>query len=99
MDAVADRPGGGTPEVAPATATADEALPDRRGLSRSELWLEQIDSDNSGGASMSELAASGDRPDWLADSVFDSADRDGDGDLDPGELEVLMQSLERRQRR
>ena len=99
MDAVADRSGGGSPEAAPAATTADEALLDRRGLSRSELWLQQIDADNSGGASISELAASGNGPDWLPDGVFDSADKNGDGELDPGELEVLMQSLERRQRR
>lgn len=99
MDAGTDRPDGRSPEVAPATTTADEALPDTRGLSRSELWIQQIDADNSGGASISELAASGDGDQWLPDSDFGSADKNGDGDLDPDELELLIQSMERRQRR
>ena len=99
MDAGTDRPDGRSPEVAPATTTADEALPDTRGLSRSELWIHQIDADNSGGASISELAASGDGDQWLPDSDFSSADKNGDGDLDPDELELLIQSMERRQRR
>ena len=99
MDAVAESSGSRSPEAAPATATADETLPVTRGLSRSELWIQQIDADNSGGASFRELAASGDERDWLPDSDFSRADRNGDGELDPDELEVLIQSMERRQRR
>ena len=99
MDAGADRHGNRSPAAAPAAATADEALRDTRGLSRSELWIQQIDADNSGGASLRELAASGDGQQWLQASDFSSADKNGDGDLDPDELEVLIQSMERRQRR
>ncbi len=97
--AVADSSDVGSPEGAPATGTADEAPPDTRGLSRSELWIRQIDADNSGGASKKELAASGDGNQWLSDSDFRAADKNGDGDLGPDELEVLIQSMERRQRR
>jgi len=99
MDTGADRSGGRSPEVAPATTTADGALPDTRRLSRTELWIQQIDADNSGGASISELVASGDGSQWFPDSDFTSADKNSDGDLDPDELEVLLQSMERRQRR
>ena len=72
---------------------------DTSGLSRSELWIHQIDADNSGGASIEELAASGDGNQWLQDSDFRSADKNGDDELDPDELEMLIQSMERRQRR
>jgi len=99
MDTGADRSGGASPEVAAATTTADVALPGTSGLSRSELWIRQIDADNSGGASMEELVASGDGDQWFHESDFASADKNGDDDLDPGELEVLIQSMERRQRR
>ncbi|MGB5622565.1 MAG: hypothetical protein WBN65_08735, partial [Gammaproteobacteria bacterium] len=78
---------------------ADVALPGTRGLSRSELWIQQIDADNSGGASLRELVASGDGSQWFQDSDFSSADKNGDGDLNPDELEVLIQSMERRSRR
>jgi hypothetical protein len=98
-DADADPPDGRSPEPAPATTTGDDALPATRGLSRSELWIQQIDANNSGGASKRELAASGDGHQWLSDSDFESADKNGDGDLDPDELEVLIQGMERRQRR
>jgi len=91
--------GGRSPEVASVTTTADGALPGTGGLSRTELWIQQIDADNSGGASISELAASGDGVQWFPESDFASADKNGDGDLDPDELEVLIQSMERRQRR
>ena len=99
MDTGADSSGGRSPEVAPATTTADVALPDTRGLSRTEIWIQQIDADNSGGASLRELVASGDGSQWFQDSDFTSADKNGDGDLDPDELEVLIQSMERRSRR
>jgi hypothetical protein len=99
VDAVADTPGDRSPETAPAATTADETLADARGLSRSEQWIQQIDADNSGGASLRELAASGDGKRWLQASDFASADKNSDGDLDPDELEVLIQSMERRQRR
>ncbi|MGB5586501.1 MAG: hypothetical protein WBN78_01930 [Gammaproteobacteria bacterium] len=103
MDTGANSPAhtsaGSSPEVAAATTTANVVLPDTRGLSRSELWIEQIDVDNSGGASITELVASGDGSQWFADSDFTSADKNGDGDLDPDELEVLLQSMERRRRR
>lgn len=98
LDMDADR-SGSSPEVAPATTAADGVLPDRSGLSRTELWIRQIDTDNSGGASISELMASGDGSQWFHDNDFASADKDGDGDLGPDELEVLIQSMERRQRR
>ena len=99
VDAGTGGPRGRSPEVAPTLATADEALVDTSGLSRSELWIHQIDADNSGGASIDELAASGDGNQWLQDSEFRSADKNDDGDLDPDELEMLIQSMERRQRR
>ncbi|MGB5589715.1 MAG: hypothetical protein WBN31_02145 [Gammaproteobacteria bacterium] len=99
MDTGADRPGGASPEVAAATTTAGVALPGTSGLSRSELWIQQIDTDNSGGASMRELVASGDGDQWFHERDFTSADKNGDDDLDPDELEVLIQSMERRQRR
>lgn len=99
MDEDAASPSDRSPASEPATATADEALTDTRDLSRSELWIQQIDADNSGGASLRELAASGDGQQWLQASDFDSADKNGDGDLDPDELEVLIQGMERRQRR
>jgi hypothetical protein len=67
-------------------------------LSRSESWILQIDADNSGGASVAELVESGDGKQWFTDSAFESADVNGDHDLDPAELEVLLQSMERRRR-
>lgn len=99
MDAGADTSGGPSPEAAPATTTAAGALPGTGGLSRTELWIRQIDADNSGGASLEELVDSGDGQRWFQDSEFFSADKNDDGDLDPDELEVLIQSMERRQRR
>ena len=69
-----------------------------RRLTRSELWIQEIDSDNSGGASYNELIASGDGDQFFSSSAFTSADENDDGDLDPDELEVLIQSVERRQR-
>ncbi len=99
MDAGVGSSGSASPEVAAATTTADVALPGTSGLSRSELWIQQIDADNSGGASMEELVASSDGDQWFHESDFTSADKNGDDDLDPGELEVLIQSMERRQRR
>lgn len=47
---------------------------------------------------MKELVASGDGDQWFSKSTFESADENGDGDLDANELEVFMQSLERRGR-
>jgi Ca2+-binding EF-hand superfamily protein len=67
-------------------------------LSRTESWILQIDADNSGGASIAELVASGDGQQWFTDKAFAAADSNGDRDLDPDELEVLIRSLERRRR-
>lgn len=99
LDTSADSSGGRSPEVASATTSADGTLLDISGLSRSELWIRRIDVDDSGGASISELVASGDGSQWFHESDFTSADRNSDGDLDPDELEVLIQSMERRHRR
>jgi hypothetical protein len=98
-DANADTTSGRSSELAPAAAAANAARPATRDLSRSELWIQQVDADGSGGASIKELAGSGDREEWLSDNDFSSADKNSDGDLDPDELEVLIQSMERRQRR
>ena len=81
-----------------AAVSADASPPKNGGLSRTESWILQIDADNSGGASVAELVASGDGRQWFTDKAFESADRNGDRDLDPDELEVLLQSLERRRR-
>ena len=58
----------------------------------------EIDADNSGGASFSELLASGDGQQWFTNTAFEAADRNDDSDLDPDELELLLQSVERRSR-
>ncbi len=44
------------------------------------------------------MLASGGGQAWFTGSEFDAADTNGDGDLNAGELEVLVRSLERRQR-
>ncbi|MBT8445231.1 MAG: hypothetical protein HKN81_05055 [Gammaproteobacteria bacterium] len=102
LDNAAGASGAATDSPSPAasstTAGAAASLPDSQGLSRSESWILEIDADNSGGASIEELVASGDGSQWFSDKAFSSADENGDGDLDPDELEVLMQSLERRRR-
>jgi hypothetical protein len=67
-------------------------------LSRTESWILEIDADDSGGASVAELVESGDGKQWFTNKAFDSADKNGDSDLDPAELEVLLQSMERRRR-
>ena len=59
-------------------------------LSRTESFILEIDSDNSGGASVAELVASGDGQPWFTDKAFEAADENGDRDLDPDELEVLL---------
>ena len=74
------------------------AMLNSRSLSRSERMILEIDADNSGGASYDELVASGDGQQWFTGTAFRSADRNGDKDLDSDELEVLLQSLERRAR-
>ena len=61
--------------------------------------IQENDTDNSGGASVSELISSGDGSQWFPDRAFTSADKNGDGELDADELEVLLQSMERRRRR
>lgn len=97
------------PDEVPATTAAAVVLIDEdaypRGasgnvasLSRTESWIMEIDADNSGGVSVAELVASGDGKQWFTDKAFDSADKNGDSDLDPSELEVLLQSIERRRR-
>lgn len=90
--------GARSPDASPAAGTAAASLPNTQGLSSTELWIMEIDTDNSGGASFNELKASGDGRQWFPTSAFKSADADGDGDLDPDELEVLVQSMERRRR-
>lgn len=67
-------------------------------LSRTELWIQEIDTDNSGGASIAELVASGDGQQWFTERAFNAADRNGDQDLDAAELAELVRSLERRPR-
>jgi hypothetical protein len=67
-------------------------------LSRAESFILEIDADNSGGASVAELIASGDGKQWFTEKAFEAADINDDRDLDPDELEVLLQSLERRRR-
>ena len=74
------------------------AAVDSANFSRTELWIRDIDADNSGGASKAELIASGDGQQWFTNSSFKAADRNADGDLDPDELDALLRSLERRQR-
>ena len=97
------------PDEVPATSAAAVALAEedtnqrggsgnQAGLSRTESWILEIDADNSGGASVAELVASGDGKQWFTNKAFDSADKNGDSDLDPAELEVLLQSVERRGR-
>lgn len=68
------------------------------GTSRSESWIREIDTDNSGGASIAELVASADGRPWFREADFHAVDRNGDGDLDVAELDVFISSLERRQR-
>lgn len=105
----ADRSAGVSPDELLATSAAAVSLTDddaferggsgnEAGLSRTESWILEIDADNSGGASVPELVASGDGKQWFTDKAFDSADKNGDSDLDPAELEALLQSLERRRR-
>jgi len=91
---LATNPGGGSPSTAPAAAPS----PSTRRLSRSESWILKIDADNSGGASYNELLTSSDGDQFFSSSTFISADNDGDGELDPDELEVLIQSMERQRR-
>ena len=94
-----DDSGDPSPDASTATTGAAAALPTTGGrLSRAESWIQEIDRDNSGGASVEELVASGDGRQWFTDKSFQSADKNGDRDLDPEELEALMQSLERRRR-
>ena len=91
-----------------ATATAvaltngDAGPPGEKGdtanLSRTESLMLEIDVDNSGGASVDELVANSDGEQWFTQKAFDSADKNGDRALNPDELEVLLQSLERRRR-
>ena len=76
--------------------SVDAPLPSEVTPSRSESLIMGVDADNSGGASMEELVNSGDGSQWFTDSAFNSADKNGDDDLDPDELEVLLRSLERR---
>jgi hypothetical protein len=95
----ADRAAGRMPQTAPPARRSARALPDRRGLSRTEIMIRENDADNSGGASVSELISSGDGRQWFPDRAFKSADKNDDGELDPDELEVLLQSMERRRRR
>ncbi|NNF66591.1 MAG: hypothetical protein HKM98_03685 [Gammaproteobacteria bacterium] len=65
---------------------------------RFEQWVDQIDSDRSGGASIAELVASGNGQQWFHKKDFMSADRDDNGELDASELALLVQAQERRQR-
>ena len=95
-------PGAVQATSAAAVALTDEDTDQRggsvneAGLSRTESWILEIDADNSGGASVAELVASGDGKQWFTRKAFDNADKNGDSDLDPAELEVLIQSVERR---
>jgi hypothetical protein len=57
-----------------------------------------MDTDNSGGASITELIANNDGQLWFRESEFHAADKNDDGDLNAAELAALIQSLERRQR-
>ncbi len=66
--------------------------------SRNESWIREMDTDNSGGASMAELIANGDGQKWFRESEFHAADKNNDGDLNATELAALIQGLERRQR-
>ena len=84
-------------ESATITGGAAASLPGDDQLSRAESFILEIDADKSGGASIDELIASGDGQKWFTESSFKSADKNGDRDLDPDELEVLLRSLERRQ--
>ncbi|MDJ0929044.1 MAG: EF-hand domain-containing protein [Gammaproteobacteria bacterium] len=94
-----DDSGSPSPETATAPRTSSESLPNTGvSLGRTETWIEEIDSDNSGGASYAELIASGDGRQWFTGKSFQSADKNGDGELNPDELEALMQSLARQRR-
>lgn len=87
-------------EVLPATASPapePEARQPHTG-SRFAAWMRELDTDNSGGASAAELLANGGGQRWFTDREFDAADRNESGELDAVELELLVQSLERRQR-
>jgi len=86
---------GGNPDTTTAAAMKSPAAPR---LSRSESWILQIDTDNSGGASFNELLAGNDGNQFFSSSTFISADNDGNGELDAAELEVLIQSVERQRR-
>ena len=72
---------------------------DRPTTHQQQSWIERVDTDGSGGASVAELIASGDGERWFSDGEFEAADVDGDGDLDGAEYALLVRSLERRQRR
>jgi len=86
------------PEASNAATATAATLPSAGGLSRSEAWIQRIDADRSGGASMKELLASGEGDQWFTKKTFENADENDDGDLDSIELEVFLQSLERRRR-
>lgn len=100
MSEADDAPAQGSTAVALTDEDADPVgeVADTASLSRTESWILQIDADNSGGASVAELIESGDGQQWFTDQAFESADENGDRDLDPAELEVLLQSMERRRR-
>lgn len=68
-------------------------------VSRTQAWILEIDTDRSGTASASELLASGDGQRWFSSEEFNAADRDKDDALNAEELDALVRSLERRQRR
>ena len=95
-----DLPATGATVAAPTDEDADlrGQSGDTARLSRTETWILQIDADASGGASIAELIGSGGGEQWFTDEAFESADENGDRDLDPDELEVFMQSMERRRR-
>jgi hypothetical protein len=94
----ADGSGDPAPAISTAAREVEAAPPYPDTLSRSESLILEIDADNSGGASIDELVASGDGRQWFTDKAFESADVNDDDDLDPDELEVLLRSLERRRR-
>ena len=94
-DTVASNTSGGVPDTAAAAAAPPPFTPR---LSRSESWILTIDTDNSGGASYNELLASNDGDQFFPSEAFVSAESNDDGELDADELEVLIQSIERRQR-
>ena len=95
LDARTTTPAGGLPETSRSVAEPEATT---RRLTRSESWILEIDADNSGGASYNELLAAGDGNQFFTSSAFISADNNGDGELDADELEVLIQSMERRSR-